>query len=127
MRKAPVRIQLSRAEGFSLQKASRAANGLDVEKVDRTTQWGNPFVMGYRHTREECVRAFHELAVGRKVHMGWGDPETQRRYLRQIDNEIEELRGKNLACWCPPEEPCHVDVLLEILTRTAGKRKAKAA
>lgn len=24
------------------------------------------------------------------------------------------LRGKNLACWCPPGCPCHADVLLEI-------------
>ncbi|MGO8055976.1 DUF4326 domain-containing protein, partial [Rhizobium leguminosarum] len=25
-----------------------------------------------------------------------------------------ELRGKNLACWCPLDQPCHADVLLEI-------------
>jgi hypothetical protein len=25
-----------------------------------------------------------------------------------------ELRGKNLACWCPPEWHCHVDILLEL-------------
>jgi hypothetical protein len=24
----------------------------------------------------------------------------------------EELKGKNLACWCPLDEPCHADVLL---------------
>lgn len=24
------------------------------------------------------------------------------------------LRGKNLACWCRPGQPCHADVLLEI-------------
>jgi len=24
------------------------------------------------------------------------------------------LRGKNLACWCKPEVPCHADVLLAI-------------
>jgi hypothetical protein len=47
-----------------------------------------------------------------------------RRWLR--DNEfarrlirLEELRGKDLACWCPLEDehgrrvPCHADVLLE--------------
>lgn len=26
----------------------------------------------------------------------------------------KELRGKNLACWCPIAGPCHADVLLEI-------------
>ncbi|MDI9901324.1 DUF4326 domain-containing protein [Rhodococcus sp. IEGM 1409] len=25
-----------------------------------------------------------------------------------------ELAGKDLACWCPIDEPCHADVLLEI-------------
>lgn len=24
------------------------------------------------------------------------------------------LRGKNLACWCPLDEPCHADILLRI-------------
>jgi hypothetical protein len=25
-----------------------------------------------------------------------------------------ELSGKDLACWCPLDSPCHGDVLLEI-------------
>jgi hypothetical protein len=24
------------------------------------------------------------------------------------------LRGKNLACWCPLDGPCHADLLLKI-------------
>lgn len=28
-----------------------------------------------------------------------------------------ELRGKDLVCWCPLEEPCHADVLLEWANR----------
>lgn len=27
---------------------------------------------------------------------------------------FEELRGKDLLCWCPLDQPCHADVLLEI-------------
>jgi len=27
---------------------------------------------------------------------------------------VAVLKGKNLACWCKPGEPCHADVLLEI-------------
>lgn len=27
---------------------------------------------------------------------------------------LRGLRGKNLACWCKPGEPCHADVLLEL-------------
>jgi len=25
-----------------------------------------------------------------------------------------ELAGKDLACWCPLDQPCHADVLLEL-------------
>lgn len=31
-----------------------------------------------------------------------------------IDDVQRELRGKNLACWCPLDQPCHADVLLEV-------------
>lgn len=27
---------------------------------------------------------------------------------------IEALRGRDLACYCPLDEPCHADVLLEL-------------
>jgi hypothetical protein len=26
---------------------------------------------------------------------------------------VAQLRGKDLACWCPLDQPCHADVLLE--------------
>ncbi len=28
----------------------------------------------------------------------------------------EVLRGRNPACWCRPDQPCHADVLIEIVT-----------
>ena len=31
--------------------------------------------------------------------------------------EIEELRGHDLACWCPLDQACHADVLLELANR----------
>jgi hypothetical protein len=27
------------------------------------------------------------------------------------------LRGHDLACWCPLDQPCHADVLLELADR----------
>lgn len=27
---------------------------------------------------------------------------------------VEGLRGRDLACWCPLDQPCHADVLLEL-------------
>ena len=32
-----------------------------------------------------------------------------------VETKLEaELRGKDLCCWCPLDQPCHADVLLEI-------------
>lgn len=28
--------------------------------------------------------------------------------------DILTLRGKQLACWCPLDQPCHADVLAEM-------------
>jgi hypothetical protein len=32
----------------------------------------------------------------------------------KLEAKIAPLRGKNLACWCPPGQPCHADVLLQV-------------
>lgn len=29
-------------------------------------------------------------------------------------DKLKELRGKNLACWCPKGQPCHADILLKL-------------
>jgi len=34
---------------------------------------------------------------------------------------LEELRGKNLACWCPLDKPCHADILLELANGSLTK------
>ena len=35
-----------------------------------------------------------------------------------LADHLHELRGKNLACWCPLDQPCHADVLLELANAT---------
>lgn len=40
-----------------------------------------------------------------------------RAYVAQHDalvDRLHELRGRDLACWCPLDQPCHADVLLEL-------------
>lgn len=81
-------------------------------KVDRSTKFGNPWtVAGAREAgfvgtddelRQMCAGFFSNA-------MQRGLPETDRHRAN-----IEWLRGKNLACWCRLEQPCHADVLLEI-------------
>ena len=33
------------------------------------------------------------------------------KHLELVTAARHELRGYDLACWCPLEEPCHADVL----------------
>ena len=33
------------------------------------------------------------------------------------DDVRRELRGRDLACYCPLDEPCHADVLLAIANK----------
>ena len=68
-------------------------------KVDRSTKWGNPFS---QLTPEGNVELFRTWLTGSML-------SAQNRRA-----EIEELRGKNLACWCGPDQPCHADVLLDL-------------
>ena len=116
----PQRIRLSRARGFNLQAHSRALNGLEAVKVDRTTKWGNPYRVGEFGTRAECVEALRMLVTSYRS--ADADREKQNEWLRHMHLHIEDLRGNNLACWCPlPKdgEPdvCHAAVLLELANR----------
>lgn len=130
---APVRIQLSRQKGFNLQAASRAANGLDAIKVDRTSPFGNHFVFSkdpfvkpalwdvFSHgtivkscpSKREAIDfaiACHKAEVS-----ATGPHNTRPLYPVPTPAAIAKaLRGFNLACWCKPGEPCHADILLEI-------------
>lgn len=65
--------------------------------VGRPSPWGNPFDTG---TREEKVENY------RKWIMEW-----EQTGLRQRIRD--ELRGKDLICFCKPK-PCHADMLLVI-------------
>lgn len=85
----PQRFQRSRRKGAQLPA--------DVIVVTRPTKWGNPYPLELG--REEAVRRYREdLLAGRLA----VTPDEARR----------ELRGRDLACYCPLDEPCHADVLL---------------
>jgi hypothetical protein len=91
-------------------------------KVDRSTKWGNPFIFIEDGTRAECVRKYREWCIPYR-HGGTMASflESEATTLRTI---IAELRGKNLVCWCPLDQPCHADVLLELANAPLGGEEA---
>ncbi|MGC4033658.1 MAG: DUF4326 domain-containing protein [Tepidisphaeraceae bacterium] len=119
----PQRIQLKRTEGFNLQAVSMAMNGLPAVKCARPGKWGNPIKAGMScwEAGEAIAEKFgarvdvqdspHSAAIAVKLY---------RWCLENVADsgfDTDDLRGKNLACFCPLDKPCHCDVLLELANR----------
>lgn len=89
--------------------------------VGRPSKWGNPwsfddggtgyFIKGPRVSpfQHPCGNADGARHVA--VELFRKEPEG----VTSMD--IRELRGKDLACWCDLDQPCHADVLLELANR----------
>ena len=107
----PKRIQLRRTKGWRLPA--------NTVVVSRPTRWGNPFRIGAGTTRAQAVARFRRMFEAHGGYAGNG-PKIPSDEVRR------ELKGKNLACWCPLDEPCHADLLLEFANRPARRRPARA-
>lgn len=77
-----------------------------AKKVDRSTRWGNPYQAGSDGDgdRGRLVALFRDYLA--------------RPEQAELVGDIKaQLVGKDLACWCPLDGPCHADVLLEVANR----------
>lgn len=111
---APVRLRLSRANGFDLQAHSLATNGLPAINVARPGPWGNPFVVGKDGDRAECVELHKNLIAGMLCLTTIPDVDTQLKHRGNVIRSLDSLTGHNLACWCSLDGPCHGNTLLEL-------------
>lgn len=104
---SPFRVQLSRRKGWKLPA--------NTVVVSRPTKWGNPFIVVKHGTRERCVELFRLLCAGYQcISLGGDVCDAQKSFIAHAKANLQALRGKNLACWCPLNKPCHADVLLEM-------------
>ncbi len=108
MTQPPRRIQLSRAKGWRMP-----ANTL---RVSRPSMWGNPFAS---RDRAIAVRMFRCWLTGScrtldLLECRLAIPGPLGHYREAMRRELPMLRGYNLACWCPLDQPCHADILLEL-------------
>lgn len=100
----PQRVQLSRRKGSKMPP--------NTVKVDRTTMWGNRVAHAHGITdRALAVDSFQR----------WFDESASWAWKGRAKIE---LQGKNLACWCPLDGPCHADVLLKFVNDSStGEKK----
>lgn len=133
----PKRIQMTR------QRPWRNDNP-DAVIVARPSKWGNPFQIGghfiNRGPWADAPYPHQGPAASRVARGGWRVAGERRPYIeivapvtsaavavelfrRHIAHEnvvwsrgdiCAELAGRDLACWCPLDQPCHGDVLLEL-------------
>jgi hypothetical protein len=71
-------------------------------KGTNKSKWANPYTLK-KYKLEECLSLYED-------------------YIRNSNlyNELEELAGKILGCWCKPE-PCHGDILIKLLCEKSKK------
>ena len=114
---APKRIQRSRVKGSRLPPnticVTRPGPFGNLYHIDQHTQSGHWFVQGpgIGPFGRPCGNKEGAQLVAVKLDREWIMRPEQAAYR---DRVRDELRGKNLACWCGAGMPCHADVRLEI-------------
>jgi hypothetical protein len=96
----PRRLWRRRTPGYRL--ADQVPAGERIVCVTHGTKWGNPF-------------DWQEL----------GRDEAKRLYAERFPTfglDAGEIAGAHLACYCPPGEACHADVLLEMAAEVTARQ-----
>jgi hypothetical protein len=111
----------------------------DTVKVDRSSRWGNPFVIGENSPgegklgrgtpKELCGVSVRDRAHAIELFRQWLHSPSEVALAWRM--AAHALRGKNLACWCPLDGPCHAEVLLALANPDAasltGRGQSEAA
>lgn len=92
VKRTPKRIQRKRTKGWKMPE--------NTVYVGRGSKWGNPFTVE-KYGRHGAVNKYRDYI---------GHQNSPHDFEFE---DIAQLRGKNLACWCSLDNPCHADVLLE--------------
>lgn len=113
---APKRIQRKRTKGWRMPEGA--------VYVGRPTKWGNPFDWREYPTLVADIDGEYQRV-----------PDAERKRWAVVDFKSSaiweqnyplnsearaELAGHDLACWCPLDQPCHADVLLELANGEAS-------
>lgn len=87
----PKRIQRKRVKGWRMPP--------NTVYVGRPTKFGNPFPLGVFLSPQQAMDSYQEYV----------DKFPQIEAAAKL-----ELRGKDLACFCREDAPCHADILLRL-------------
>lgn len=117
----PRRVQMSRQHPWRAEYPEAVI-------VARPSRWGNPFDVR-TYGLDLSLKLFRNCALGiwnpslleqSQTDAYWDATyQAHTEWMRRVGfNPTEliryDLRGRDLACWCPLDQPCHGDVLLEL-------------
>jgi Domain of unknown function (DUF4326) len=106
----PKRIQRKRTAGWKMPP--------NTINVARPSVHGNKYRVGKDGDAAECVAKFRA-----NWEYGLAHP-LGKLALRPT---LEKLRGKNLACWCRLDQPCHADVLLDLANAPSARAASESS
>lgn len=121
MSEKPIRIQRKRTKGWRMPE--------NTVYVGRGSAWGNPFKVGEilpgghgeeqprwgaRRTAAQAVKEYAKMMDSYRHHGPTSGMDHLLISMANLGTIQAELKGKNLACWCPLDQPCHADWLLEV-------------
>lgn len=113
-----IRVHRKRTKGWNMPA--------NTVYVGRPTKFGNPFRLAdgwiecYSVNRNILnpwimwsISNGFELSDIVELYELWLTGEVKASYLPKVP-DISVLKGKNLACFCSLDKPCHADVLLKL-------------
>ena len=106
MEPKPIRIQRKLIKGWRMPP--------NTVYVGRPSGWGNPYRVSWYQSRPAGLSS--TLTQARQACVELFEDWMPCYYLERVK---VHLAGKNLACWCPLDQPCHADVLLAIANKQA--------
>lgn len=121
----PQRVQRTRIKGLKGMPEG-------AKYVGRPTKWGNPFVVQRARSRRDGPLDMWAVTwagekLGRyddkrdaaadavdRFERAIREQRARTHYAPTLTEIRRELVGKDLACWCDLDWPCHADVLLRL-------------
>jgi hypothetical protein len=103
------RIQRKRTKGWKMPD--------NCKYVGRPTKWGNPFRVNELGA-DEAVKRYRECILNPAICYTYIDEieaTIQYERFKWMAENLNQLRGYDLACFCPLDSPCHVDVLIDLI------------
>lgn len=99
----PKRYQRRRAKGFQLPDG--------VVCVTRPSRWGNPLgsAAEFDNVLTQILEGKTPEQIGVRV--------TVYLAMKLIAENLDELRGRDLACYCGSQKQCHADSLVKFANR----------